>query len=677
VEPPVGYLTTVKEASQRKNKELLMMNQSEGKSEVSMLLASVVRLALFLAIFSICLTWGAVAASKDSQKAARPAPNPLRNAYFGDLHVHTSYSLDAYAIGNRNDPRVAYRYGRGEAITLPGGKLSQLKAPLDFVAVTDHDMWLGELTLCLDPNDPAYQTSTCRDLRRSDQDLPAALKSMWGFVSHIFKDPAERDPEVCGSATADESNKCFQRAQTIWGQIQKNADEFYEPGKFTTFAGYEWTAGFKRLGMLHRNVIFRGESVPQSVYSSADLNNSPERLWTWLEKACTGDCQVLSIPHNTNWGWGIALASNNSDGTPFTAEGLARRAKLEKLIEIYQSKGSSECATGLGTNDEECNFEQVFKPCKEGETAFCAVASNYVRDALKRGLVLEGKLGTNPFKYGFVGSTDTHSSTPGATEENNWNGMSGLVDNQPKKRLDSNMGAEMPVRTVMNNPGGLAGVWAEENTRESIFDALKRRETFATSGTRIRVRFFGGWNYRADLFSSRDLVQQAYRNGVPMGGDLPSGAGPARAPKFIAWATKDPNSASLQKIQIIKGWTDAGETHETVYDIACSDRLKPDKKTHQCADNNAKVSLSDCTYPKNKGTTELSASWTDPDFNPAERAFYYVRVFENPTCRWSTYDANHLKVKLSEYAPATVQERAWSSPIWFTPAGSEPTTAKQ
>jgi hypothetical protein len=645
----------------------LVANQSKKKSGRVIHLTVVTCGMLFFSFAALCFSWGADLVSKSSQNTTRPAPNPNRNAYFGDLHVHTSYSLDAYALANRNDPRMAYRFGRGEAVVLPGGKLSQLKAPLDFVAVTDHDMWLGELALCLDPNDPAYKTSTCRDLRQADQDLPAALKSMWGFVSHIFKDPAERDPEICGTATADENNKCFQRAQTIWQQIQKNADEFYEPGKFTTFAGYEWTAGFKRLGMLHRNVIFRGQSVPQAVYSSADLNNSPERLWAWLDKACTGDCQVLSIPHNTNWGWGIALASNNSDGTPFTAAGLSQRAKLERLIEIYQSKGTSECATGLGTNDEECNFEQIFQPCKDGETAFCSVASNYVRDALKRGLTLEGKFGTNPFKYGFVGDTDTHSSSPGATEEDNWNGMSGLVDNRPQARLNANMGAEMPVRTVMNNPGGLTGVWAEENTRESLFDALKRRETFATSGTRIRVRFFGGWNYPANLSRSRNVVQKSYQNGVPMGSDLPSNSTSAKAPRFVVWATKDPNSASLQKIQIVKGWTDAGETHEAVYDVVCSDGLKPGADTHRCADNQAKVNLTDCSYPKNKGAAELAGTWIDPAFEPKERAFYYLRVFENPTCRWSTYDANRLKVKLSPYVPATVQERAWSSPIWYTP----------
>jgi len=628
-------------------------------------------LILSLATLFIATSWGADEPHPDSQTSARPAPNPLRNAYFGDLHVHTSYSLDAYALGNRNDPRAAYRYGRGDAITLPGGSRTRLKAPLDFMAVTDHDMWLGELSLCLDSNDPAYKSDICRNLRQSDRDPQTALNSMWGLVAHVFKNPAERNPEVCGSAQADDNNKCFQRAQTIWQQIQKNADEFYEPGKFTTFAGYEWTAGFKRLGMLHRNVIFRGGQVPQSVYSAVDLNNSPERLWQWLERDCTGECQVLSIPHNTNYGWGIALASNNSDGTPFTTEGLTRRAKLEHLIEIYQSKGNSECSPGLGTNDEQCSFEQLFKPCKPGESAFCAVASDYVRNALKTGLLLEGQYGVNPFKYGFIGDTDTHSSTAGSTEENNWHGGAGLLDERPESRLSDTMAAEMPVRQVLNNPGGLAGVWAEENTRESIFDALKRRETFATSGTRIRVRFFGGWTYRSDLSRSRNLISGAYQNGVPMGGDLPARPSQTKAPRFVAWATKDPNSANLQKIQIIKGWADGGATQEKVYDVVCSDGLKPDKNTHRCADNGAKVNLTDCTYSNDKGASELSATWTDPDFKPTERAFYYVRVFENPTCRWSTYDANRVHAKLSEYVPAVIQERAWSSPIWFTPTSDQ------
>ena len=625
-------------------------------------------LAPLLVLLSVCAVWGGDDGAKPrSQADTRPAPNPLRNAYFGDLHVHTSYSLDAYSMGNRNDPRMAYRYGRGETITLPGGVESQLKAPLDFMAVTDHDVWLGEVSLCQDPEDAAYKTAACQTLRSSVQDPEKGLRGMWGMAAQMMKKPAGRSAEVCGSADADENNKCFQRAQSVWQQIQKNADEFYEPGKFTTFAGYEWSAGFKRVGMLHRNVIFRGGQVPQAVYSAVDLNNSPERLWKWLEQACTGDCQVISIPHNTNFGWGIALASNNSDGTPFTTEGLTRRAKTEPLIELFQIKGNSECSPGLGTNDEQCNFEQLFKPCKPGEEAFCAVASNYVRNALKTGLVLEDQFGVNPFKYGFIGSTDTHSSAPGSTEEGNWHGATSLGDSRPETRLNHNVGPEFPVKSVLNNPGGLAGVWAEENTRESIFDALKRRESFATSGTRIRVRFFGGWNYPSDLHRRHDLVEAAYRSGVPMGGDLPAKPDGSKVPHFVAWATKDPNSANLQKIQIVKGWAEGGETYERVFDIVCSDGLKPDSKTHRCGDNGATVNLTDCSYSNDKGATELSASWTDPEFKPADRAFYYVRVLENPTCRWSTYDAHRANVALPEDVPPAIQERAWSSPIWFTP----------
>lgn len=617
-------------------------------------------------VLSVCLLATTLASAQSTSGAEHPAPNPLRNAYFGDLHVHTSYSLDAYSMGNRNDPRAAYRYGRGEAVTLPGGIQSQLRTPLDFMAVTDHDIWLGEVAICNDPNDAAYHSEVCEGLRSSEQHPKESSKSMLALAGGLWKNPPERSATICGSGTSDENNKCFQRARNVWQQIQKNADEFYAPGKFTTFAGFEWTAGFKRLGMLHRNVIFRGGRYPDSVFSAVELRNSPELLWQWLERDCTGDCQVISIPHNTNFGWGIALDSKNSDGTPFTSEGLARRAKTEPLAEIFQIKGNSECAPGLGTSDEQCNFEQLWKACKPGQDAYCAVARDYVRDAVKRGLVIEEKYGVNPFKYGFIGSTDTHSAAPGSTEEGKWTGGGALSDITPEQRLNTSLVEDLPLKDIMFNPGGLAAVWAEENTRESIFDALKRRETFATSGTRIRVRFFGGWNYPSSLHKSKNLIEQAYKDGVPMGGDLPAKAS-SNAPHFVIWATKDPNSANLQKLQIIKGWAEGGETHEEVYDVACSDGLKPNPSTHRCADNGAKVDLTNCAYSKDKGTTELSTTWTDPNFKAADRAFYYARVFENPTCRWSTYDAIKLKAKLPEGYPAVIQERAWSSPIWYEP----------
>jgi hypothetical protein len=397
------------------------------------------------------------------------------------------------------------------------------------------------------------------------------------------------------------------------------------------------------------------------VASAIELNNRPEKLWEWLEQSCTGDCQALAIPHNTNFGWGVALDSKNSDGTPFTKEILERRARTEPLIEIFQQKGNSECAPGLGTTDEQCAFEQVFQACKEGETAFCAVARDYVRNALKTGLTLEDQFGVNPFRYGFIADTDTHESNGGDTgEDRGPNYAKPVNENAPRNPI-------FPVSAGAFNPGGLAGVWAEQNTREAIFDALKRRETFATSGTRIRVRFFAGWNYPANIDRKRDLVQVAYKNGVPMGGAL-KGGGHTGAPRLVVWAVKDPASANLQRIQIVKGWSKGGETFEKVFDVSCSDGLRPDPRSHKCADNGASVNLSDCSTTPGKGAAELSTTWSDPEFDASVRSFYYARVLENPTCRWSTHAALTAKVALPKSLPATIQERAWSSPIWYEPA---------
>jgi hypothetical protein len=615
-----------------------------------------VRFLICLVGILFCQT--ALCGQQGSQPAPGPAPNPLRNAYFGDLHVHTSYSLDAYIGGNRNDPRAAYRFGRGEPIILTGGVKSQLREPLDFMAVTDHDIWLGEVALCTDPKEAVYASEVCRGIREPNKNPGAASPLDFGHFS--AQNPARRDRRICGSPDTAAGN-CNDRAKTVWTELQQIAQEFYEPGKFTTFIGFEWTANLKRIGMLHRNVIFRSTTVPDVIASAVELNNRPERMWEWLEKTCTGDCQALSIPHNTNFGWGFALDTKNSDGTPFTKEILRRRARTEPLIEIFQMKGNSECAPGLGTTDEQCAFEQLFEACKPGEDAFCAVPRDYVRNALKTGLVLGDQFGVNPFQYGFIADTDTHSSNPGATEEKGELGY-----NTPVKD-DAPLNKDFPINRGAFNPGGLAGVWAEENTRESIFDALKRRETFATSGTRIRVRLFAGWNYPKDLDKRPDLVQAGYQGGVPMGGELHGAHG--KVPRLVVWAVKDSNSTNLQKIQIVKGWSRGTETFEKVFDVACSDGLRPDSQSHKCPDNGATVSLSDCSVAANKGAAELSVTWTDPEFDKADRAFYYARVLENPTCRWSTEAAVQAKVALSAKFPATIQERAWSSPIWYTPEG--------
>ena len=596
-----------------------------------------------------------------AQPAAQPGvSNPLRNAYFGDLHVHTSWSLDAYTFGHpmNNDPSVAYRYGRGEVIRDPDGNVrGQLRVPLDFMAVTDHDNSLGEVQLCQDPGDTAYDTAICREIRGGG--------GSGNMKVYAIANQSRRDPELCGSAEPGDENKCDQRASHQWQQVQEMADAFYEPGTFTTFTAFEFTASDRPTGgWLHRNVFFRGEEIPEWGGSAVLMRHSPERLWEWLEQTCTGRCQALAIPHNTNYGMGVVLAPRNADGTSFTEEILRRRARLEPLIEIHQVKGNSECSTGLLTTDEDCNFGLLFQACEPGRayTAAdprCAVASNFVRNALKTGLVVEAEHGINPFKYGVIGSTDDHRSQSGSTDEATWSGD-----------FFGEIGAPPPRASPLNNPGGLAGVWAEENTRESIFDALRRRETFATSGTRIRVRFFAGWEYAADLHTSQNLVEEAYRSGVPMGADLPTPPADAAVPRCVVWATKDATSANLQKIQVVKGWADdGGQTSEQVYDVVCADGLEPDPETHRCANNGAQVNLTDCSMSTETGAAELSTTWTDPDFDSTRRAFYYVRVLEDPSCRWTTHSALSSGAERPDGVPALIKERAWSSPIWYTPDG--------
>jgi hypothetical protein len=352
---------------------------------------------------------------------------------------------------------------------------------------------------------------------------------------------------------------------------------------------------------------------------------------------------------------------------------------MESSVEIFQAKGGSECASGVGNTDEQCGFENLWPACsaeqlkvraQNGQHASrCVGPSDLVRNGLREGLLAQRRWGVNPFKFGIVAATDNHNATPGDTAENGFNGHSGVNDATPGKRLGIEQDTLARVRgrlPAVTNPGGLAAVWAEENTRESIWDALKRRESFGTSGTRIRVRVFGGYDFPADLHLQHDAVATGYASGVPMGGDLPvSDAG--RAPSFVVWALRDANSAPLQRIQIIKGWAHGEGTDERVYDVACSDGVQPDPRTHRCADNGAAVNLANCEISADRGAAELSATWTDPEFDAGDAAFYYVRVLENPVCRYSQRDALALGVAHPGNVPRTIQERAWSSPIWYTP----------
>jgi uncharacterized protein DUF3604 len=607
---------------------------------------------------------------------AGPPRNALRDAYFGDLHVHTAYSIDSYIFGNRLGPRDAYRFARGEAVTLYGGATQKLRTPLDFAAVTDHADGLDLFALCVrDEQNPQYSSAFCRGVRAGDMTI----------FRRIFSLLEQRPPprfEVCNA----EGVSCPGPARGPWQDIQKIAQEFNDPGRFTTLIAYEYSPLLVDGGMLHRNVIFRGTAVTEQALGAWDLVTQAD-FWKWLDSACTGECQALAIPHNTNYSWGLQFADTNDDGRAYTRDDWARRTRLERLVEVTQHKGNSECAVGLGTTDEECAFEQIFPLCKPGQTTGCARDGSYIRGALKRGLELEDEIGMNPYQLGFIGSTDTHNALAGGAEESDWHGHHASVDDTPEKRLHGGAGAQRP--RVLMNPGGLAGVWAESNTRGDIFDALRRKETFATSGTRIKLRFFGSFAFSPELAPNDGSLEQAYAQGVPMGGDLKagakrvesgargeSGATPAvaapgasagAAPSFLVWAIQDPSGARLDRIQIVKGFTAASGTAEAIYDVVCADGRKPDATTHRCPKTAAGVDLETCAPSSREGAGELSTVWTDPEFDASKRAFYYVRVLENPTCRWSTWEAMRAGEEPPKTEPSTVQERAWSSPIWYSP----------
>jgi hypothetical protein len=646
---------------------------TKGRS-ILLLLAAALPLALFLGWYAdsrVASPLQEDVAAPPPEQAARPAPNPLRNVYFGELHLHTAVSLDATVFGTRAGPRGAYRFARGEAIEIPAnGALQRLAVPLDFAAVTDHAEGMGVLHQCYTRGSGTYWSLDCIATRHQIRML---FPRMFSSLRQDGNQHARYNEAICGA----QGSLCIAAAPGVWQDVQSAADDFYAPGFFTTFKAFEFSPTLAEGGMHHRNVIFRGATVPPTVFTSQD--GFAEDLLRWLEKNCSGDCRALSIPHNSNFSRGLMFGDTNSDGTPLTRENVELRARMETSVEIFQAKGSSECASGLAGNDEQCGFEQLWPTCTAEQLAVdpargqhaprCEGPSDLVRNALRKGLVEQQKWGVNPFKYGIVAATDNHNSTPGDTAEDTFNGHSGANDGTPGKRLgiDKDFLDKMRGRRpAVTNPGGLTGVWAEENTRESIWDALKRRESFGTSGTRIRLRVFGGYQFPADFHQQSDAIAAAYQRGVPMGGDLPQ-PDAGGAPSLAIWALRDPRSAPLQRIQVVKGWAQGEETGERVYDVACSDGLVPDPQTHRCPDNGAMVDLGDCSISTDKGAAELATTWSDPDFDPRQRAFYYVRVLENPVCRYSQRDALAIGVPHPDNVPQTIQERAWSSPIWYQP----------
>jgi hypothetical protein len=620
-------------------------------------------------------------ADTSAAAAYAPKPNPDRNAFFGDLHVHTTYSFDAFAFGTLATPHDAYRYATGEAITHPGGYDVQLDRPLDFYAVTDHAMFLG---VARDGADTSTELSRAKvmkaihDLNAPDNmgrdSIGQRLQAFRPFIAALRKAAAagEIDPKLLQKSM-----------RTAWADTVKAADDFYKPGVFTTFAAYEYTISGHNIGSLHRNVIFRStDDIPDLPFSRLNSAN-PEDLWSWMDDQREKGVEILAIPHNSNGSGGQMFELVNWAGDPMDASYTEQRLRNEPLVEITQVKGTSETHPALSMNDEWAGFEiaeysgRAFGVSKQ--------KGGYVRDALKNGLALEaGGIG-NPFKYGFIGSSDAHTGA-GPFDETNYFSKVGILDATSDLRGSTPFSVENPPfeltdETAYTDPqgrifykfkaptwgaSGLAGVWAEENTRESIYDAFRRKETFATSGPRMRVRFFAGADLTADMLEATDGISRAYTSGVSMGSDLPANT---EAPAFLVWAMRDAHSAPLQRVQIIKGWMEDGEPKEEVFDIACSDGLNPDPTTNRCADNGARVDAETCAISADVGAAEIKTLWWDPQFDPEQSAFYYTRVLENPTCRWSTWDALRAGVDPRPDLARTIQERSWSSPIWYNPNG--------
>lgn len=603
----------------------------------------------------MCLVWGLPALSLS---ALASEPNEDRNLYFGDTHVHTALSFDSYLFGNRVGLDGAYDFARGEPLKLPNGETIQLSAPLDFVVMTDHAETFGLFETCAREGLTQGQKDFCEQFETPSRETFNKLRKE-GIIR-----PLKRLPDLCDP----DMEACLEDARKTWDIVRAAADANNEPGKFTAFAGYEYSPSLPKQGKVHRNVIFRGSATPDRVVSSFDAATVLD-LWQALEEECIGDCKFLTIPHNMNKMWGIGYSGKTIDGDPYKREDWEARRRNEPIAEIFQIKGSSECGYGVGASDEECNFELVVPICEGEQVPGCSGPNSFAREGLKKGLALEYQLGFNPLQFGFIGSTDTHSSAPGDTEEYDYQGAT-LSSRSPKGRLgigpDEKKPARMNPETGRRNPGGLAAVWATENTRGAIFDAMRRRETFATSGTRIKLRFFAGWDFDDGLIRDAKIVSKASEGGVPMGGVL-SDKGVKGSPEFLVWVMKDSNSANLQRVQIVKGWLENGKTKEQVRDIACSDGLTVNPTSGRCPDNGATVDVSDCSYSRDKGDQDIKVSWRDPDFNRDQSAFYYVRVLENPTCRWSRWDEISFGLESPLDLPDTVQERAWSSPIWYTP----------
>jgi len=586
------------------------------------------------------------------------------DVFFGDTHLHTSYSTDAGLFGNRIGPEEAYRFARGEEVVSSSGVKARLLRPLDFLVVADHSENLGLVPMM-------------------DEEAAMIMDNEWGrAITALYKDGKLGEAYAMWGAQVTSSEDPFagddELMRSMWQRIIDAAEEFNNPGIFTALIGYEWTSS-PGGSNLHRNVIFRdgadkaGQVLPLSSYDTED----PEDLWAYLDmyREKTGG-QALAIAHNGNLSNGLMFDDVTfTSKKPLDRDYAERRMKAEPLYEVTQIKGDGEAHPQFSPNDEFADFETWDKGSFAGPKEEGMLVKEYAREAYKRGLQYEKSLGANPFKFGLVGSTDSHTTLATTTEDQNFGKATGAEPSDKPVRFDEMITGYLPdpqgrdysIRHVSSSSSGLAAVWSRGNTREALWDSMARKEVYATTGTRMKVRVFAGWDFQPEDLFRADFARYGYDNGVPMGGDLVAGKS-AEAPKFLIQAVKDPDWANLDRIQIIKGWTDGeGATHEKIYDVSVSDGRKIDADGRCKTSVGNTVNVSEATFDNSIGDAILDGYWQDPDFDPGQRAFYYVRVLEIPTPRWTTFDAKHYKIALADNVPASIQDRAYTSPIWYTP----------
>jgi hypothetical protein len=617
--------------------------------------------AVCIAAVLLPLSMNALAASAEFSPPVL-SKHPVR-PLFGDTHLHTAYSTDAGMLGNRLGPEAAYRFAMGEEVTSSTGVKARLARPLDFLVIADHAENLGFPV----------------QLKRNDAKLAGNEfgKAMAGFVSRGQLSEAFMYWRKARLAQGNNPTAGLGLEADAWKQLTDAADKYNKPGQFSTLIGFEWSAAPEGRN-LHRNVIFRDGKekadtiVPFSTYESSD----PEKLWAWMaeyEKATGG--RVLAIPHNGNLSNGLMFDEVTlSTREPLSKDYASTRARFEPITEVTQIKGTSEAHPLLSPTDEFADFELLDKASLNGSvpTTPAMYPREYARSVLARGLGFEAKLGVNPFKFGMIGSSDSHTSLATSDEDNFFGKVTPVEPSAKPDRLGEFITGRLPDAPPVTkqsmakaSASGLAAVWAQDNSREAIWDALARKEVYATTGTRLELRLFAGSDFTPDDLTRADWVEAGYARGVPMGGSLKVSAG--KTAIFLIKAARAPDGANLDRLQIVKGWRDsAGVTHERIYDVAWSDTpklRKPNKIGKLPAVGNT-VDVAKATWRNSIGSATLEAYWKDPSFKPEDKAFYYVRAIEIPTPRWTTYDAKRFGVALPAGVPSAIQERAYSSPVW-------------